>query len=460
MNEEHAPRRRVAIVGASGFVGARLVEALAETDHVVAIARSVRKNAENVEWRAADLYSLQSTRASLAGCEVAYYLVHSMMPSSRLMQGRFHDTDLLLADNFARACVDAGVKRIVYLGGLVPEHGFVSEHLESRREVELVLTSSGIPTTCLRAGLVVGKGGSSFEMLRQLVERLPWMILPHWTQSRTQAVFIDDVVRVLSRAAHDSAFEGRTFDLVNGESLTYEALLRKTVKALGKQTVMVRVPLRSTAFSKRWVQLFSGAAFELVSPLIDSLQCDLPASAPAPEIAALIEYTSFESMIGELLGATETRVLSAPRRTELATVRSVQRLPAITHADARFVADEYMRWLPKIFAPLIFVQEDAASSRKLAFRLIALSKPLLLLERIDDGVSDRVKFHIVGGLLTKTTATGWLEFRQIANRRFLLAAIHEFVPALPWLIYRMTQAPIHAWVMRRFGAHLSRSPGR
>ena len=173
MNENDASEQRVAVVGASGFVGARLVESLAATQKVVAIARSARKNAENVEWRAADLYSLQSTRAALAGCAVAYYLVHSMMPSSKLMQGRFHDTDLLLADNFARACVHAGVKRIVYLGGLLPEQGFVSEHLESRREVELVLTSSGIPTTCLRAGLVVGKGGSSFEMLRQLVERLP-----------------------------------------------------------------------------------------------------------------------------------------------------------------------------------------------------------------------------------------------------------------------------------------------
>jgi uncharacterized protein YbjT (DUF2867 family) len=112
-------------------------------------------------WRACDLFSSTSTHAAMEGIDIAIYLVHSMMPSSRLFQGNFHDTDLLLADNFAKACARDGVKHIIYLGGLVPDSGFVSQHLQSRLEVEGVLHASGIPVTVLRAGMVVGGVGRS-----------------------------------------------------------------------------------------------------------------------------------------------------------------------------------------------------------------------------------------------------------------------------------------------------------
>jgi uncharacterized protein YbjT (DUF2867 family) len=166
---EPTPRPRVAIAGASGFVGSHLVPALREQFDVIALARQPRDTVDGVAWRACDLFSTSSTRAALEGVDVAIYLVHSMMPSSRLFQGSFHDTDLLLADNFVRACLHHGVKQIIYLGGLVPEEGFVSQHLQSRHEVEEVLQLSGIPVTALRAGMVVGAGGSSFEILSSLV---------------------------------------------------------------------------------------------------------------------------------------------------------------------------------------------------------------------------------------------------------------------------------------------------
>ena len=248
-----AAKTVVAIAGATGFVGSHLIDRLAARAHVVALGRSRPASAApGVEWRTCDLFSSTSTHAALARVDVAFYLVHSMMPSSRLFQGDFHDTDLLLADNFVKACVHAGVKQIVYLGGLVPDAGYVSPHLTSRLEVEGVLQSSGIPTTCLRAGMVVGPGGSSFEILRALVRRLPWMILPKWTRSLGQAVYLDDVVSVLVASVTDPAFRGRTFDVVNGESLTYEDLLRQTATALGKKRYMLAVPIASTGFSKRW----------------------------------------------------------------------------------------------------------------------------------------------------------------------------------------------------------------
>jgi uncharacterized protein YbjT (DUF2867 family) len=382
-----------------------------------------------------------------------------MMPSSRLFQGNFHDTDLLLADNFAKACAHAGVKQIVYLGGLVPDQGYVSPHLRSRLEVEGVLQSSGIPVTCLRAGMVVGPGGSSFEILRALVLRLPWMVLPKWTRSKGQAVFLDDVVSVLEAALIDPALCGRTLDVVNGESLTYEDLLRETARALGKKRFMVPVPIASTGFSKRWVQLFTRASHELVSPLIDSLQCDLPQLVPAAEIAPFIRYPTFASMIAETLRRSVSqaaRPSPARPRDALSTVRSIQRLPSMPDHDSHFISNEYMEWLPQFFRAFIRVDRVPGTAR-VTFSLALLPWPLLVLEFIDQGADRaRDKFHIVGGLLSRTTTTGWFEFRQVAHKRYTLAAIHGFVPALPWLVYILSQAPVHAWVMHSFGRHLTR----
>lgn len=452
------PGTRIAVTGASGFVGSHLVPALSKDFRVVALGRHPRSPSENVEWRGCDLFSASSTRAALQGVDVAIYLVHSMMPSSRLFQGSFHDTDLLLADNFARACIHHGVKQIIYLGGLVPDAGYVSPHLQSRQEIEAVLQATGIPVTCLRAGMVVGPGGTSFEILHSLVGRLPWMVLPRWTKSLGQAIFIDDVVNVLRAAVQAPAFLGKTLNLVNGETLTYEDLLRKTAAVMKKRRAMLHVPIASTGFSKRWVQLFTGASHELISPLIDSLQCDLPQPTPAEPIASLVNYRRFEDMVVETL-RRKTPVASAKRpattRADI-SVRSIQRLPPLPTRDARFISNEYMAWLPRLFRAIIRVKRVPGSPR-VTFSVPFFPWPLLVLELISEASdSARDKFHIVGGVLSRTTTTGWLEFRQVSQRRHTLAAIHGFVPALPWLVYRLTQAPVHAFVMFCFGRHLAR----
>jgi uncharacterized protein YbjT (DUF2867 family) len=461
---EPTSRPRVAIAGASGFVGSYLVPALREQFDVVALARQPRAAADGVEWRACDLFSASSTRAALEGVDVAIYLVHSMMPSSRLFQGNFHDTDLLLADNFVRACIHHGVKQIIYLGGLVPDAGFVSQHLQSRHEVEEVLQLSGIPVTALRAGMVVGAGGSSFEILRSLVSRLPWMVLPKWTQSLGQSVYIDDVVAVLKGCILDPPRMNKTFNLTNGETLSYERMLRLTAEAMGKTRRMFQVPISSTGFSKRWVQLFSGSSYELVSPLIDSLQCDLPQPEPEPEITELIRYRSFAEMLRQTSSGPPATVAPPPRArasgTRESTVRSIQRLPPMPDHDTRFISNEYMTWLPHIHRWFVRVHREERPTR-LTFSFAFWPVPLLVLELIEDASGEhRDKFHIVGGVLSKTTTTGWFEFRQIAHRRHTLAAIHGFVPSLPWLIYLLSQAPVHAWVMHRFGMHLARVKAR
>ncbi len=431
---------------------------------MVALSRnSIRDLPANAEWRETDLFSLGSTERALEGVDVAVYLVHSMLPSTSLFQGSFHDTDLLLADNFVRACTRNGVRQIVYLGGLLPL-GHVSTHLESRLEVEGVLQSSGIPVTVFRAGMIVGPGGSSFEILHTLVERLPAMILPEWTQKSTQVVFIDDVVRVLSASLGRQEFFGRTLDLVNGEALRYEDLLRRMSRVLGVHRVMVPVPIQSTGFSKLWVTIFGKSNYELVSPLIDSLLCDLPSPAPDPLIVPFIQFLSFEAMARESLTRSRQVVVrhGGRRKMRQKSVRSIQRLPWVSHGDSQWISTEYMRWLPRLFRSLIQVRTHEESGM-VRFHVAGVPRPLLELKLVHDGNEHRrTKFHIVGGMLSATSNTGWLEFRQVQNGKYTLSAIHEFVPALPWLVYRCTQAPLHAWVMSRFAAHLraSRTGGR
>jgi hypothetical protein len=136
------------------------------------------------------------------------------------------------------------------------------------------------------------------------------------------------------------------------------------------------------------------------------------------------------------------------------TVRSIQRLPSLPLHDAAFISSEYMAWLPRFFRTVVRVTREPTTGR-VVFSLAFFSPPLLVLEYVPSPTDlDRQKFHIVAGILSKTTSTGWLEFRQVAKARFTLASIHEFVPALPWLVYIATQAPVHAFVMARFGRHL------
>jgi hypothetical protein len=303
--------------------------------------------------------------------------------------------------------------------------------------------------------MVVGPGGSSFEILRSLVRKLPVMVLPRWTQSDTQAVFIDDVVGVISGAVLNPDFMGKTLDVVNGENLTYEKILKTAAKVLGLKRVMFPVPIASTGFSKLWVQIFGNSTHELVSPLIDSLLCDLPQLQPSSEIAPLIQYRKFEGMIEETLKRDPSYSSARPKRRVVHedSVRSIQRLPAVNQ-DCHWIAMEYLKWLPYVFTALIQVKSQLETKR-IEFSFSFLKKPLLVLEYVQGAFQlSREKFHIIGGMLSKTSHTGWIEFRQIDHKKYTLVSIHEFIPRLPWRIYVYTQAPLHRFVMYLFGRHL------
>ncbi len=466
-----APRKRIAVAGASGFVGRALIEALRADYDVIALTRASPGDAtsDGVETRSCDLFNLRDAERALAGADAAFYLVHSMMPSARLTQGRFDDMDLICADNFARGAKANGVAHITYLGGLLPppEDLELSRHLESRLEVERTLGAHGAAVTTLRAGLVVGAGGSSFQMMTRLVGRLPFMVGPLWTRSLSQAIALSDVVQLLRFALEHPELAGRAYDVGCPDVLSYAETLRVAGSVLGQRTRVLTLPVRTARLSLLWVSVITGAPRELVRPLMESLRHDLVAQdglvlQAMAGIQGLPLRASIERAVADQASAAtraptpktpKTRSRAVPSR-----VRSVQRLPLPAGRTARWVASEYARWLPRFLAPLLRVDVDAAGTCR--FFLWPLHVPLLvLLFAADRSTDDRQLFYVTEGFLARRVegTRPRLEFRTVLGGKFVLAAIHDFVPRLPWFIYMMTQALVHLFVMRGFGRHLDRA---
>ena len=207
--------KQVLVTGASGFVGSSLTEALeAEGYSVLAMTRHPDTYAGAGKPIFGDVYEPDSLRSALADADAAYYLVHS------LAREDFVERDAAAARSFGTAAADAGLERVIYLGGLGLDDANLSAHLKSRREVEHLLASGGVPTTVLRAAIVIGNGGISWEITRQLVAHLPVMIVPKWATTRTQPIALADVVRYLVGVLEPEAAKGRVFEIGGPEVLT------------------------------------------------------------------------------------------------------------------------------------------------------------------------------------------------------------------------------------------------
>lgn len=452
-------RPTVVIAGATGFIGRWFIERFHQEYRIIALSRGrmiPEEGYDKAEWRQVELYSLSNTEAALAEADYAIYLVHSMHPTTRLHQGGFEETDLLLADNFGRAAKANGLKQILFIGGLLPEFDRpeeLSRHLRSRWEVERTLGAKGVPVTALRAGIIVGAGGSSFMMIRKLVERLPVLICPSWCQSATQPVELDDTLQMMRYCLGRESMYNRAFDIGGPGPTTYMEMIRTVADLLGKKRVIRPVRFFSPGFSTFWVSLFTDNSQALVKPLIESLKHELLAR-PNELLAAFPERQDFRTAAKRALFEGEA-LPPLPRREkteqkEKNTVRSVQRLPNPKGHTATYVARIYQRWLPIFFRALIKVESIEDISTFSTFGI-----PLLQLQFIPDrSDNDRQLFYINGGRLVRRKDHGWLEFRRVLEGKYVISAIHEFVPALPWYLYVMTQAKAHSVVMDRFGRYL------
>jgi len=459
------------MAGASGFVGQALSAQLAKRFKIVALTRSAARALEKdeyqqVQWRHCDLFSVNQIVRAIHGCDYAVYLVHSMLPSSRLTQASFTDLDLLLADNFARACEVCGIKQILYVGGLMPHKGNLSAHLASRLEVENTLASRKVPVTALRAGLIVGPGGSSTRIMVNLVKRLPMMGLPSWCDSRTHPIAGRDLVRAADACLGNEATYDRQYDVGGADVLNYREMLATTAEVLGLKRVMFRLPLIPSWLSLYWVQFFSGAPRSLVGPLIESLKHDMVAHENELLEELKPGLLDFRASLKTSLNAAGTDLAPNPRQRirsrddldlkKAKHVRSVQRMTLPRGRDARWVAQEYMRWLPQFVWPLMHCEVHGGLVQ---FKLKALGLVLLEMKLSADWSGpDRQVFFITGGFLAdaKHNKRGRFEFREVLGGTMIIAAIHDYKPKLPWFFYLLTQARVHLWVMKAFGRHLDK----
>lgn len=257
---------RVAVLGASGVIGSALVDELAGTHEVVAVARRPREGRGSVSWVAADLSNAGDARRALDGTDVAIHLVHS------LGQPGYEHRDLAIAENVARAAADAGVSQIVYLGGLGDESDSLSTHLRSRHETGLALARGRVPVTTLRAGVVVGRGSAAFETIVALVDRLPAMICPRWVSVRTQPIALDDVLAVLGGVVGLDAAHGEAYDLGGPEVMTYREMIDRIARIRGRHPLIVEVPVLTPRLSSWWLHLVTPVKASVARPLIDGLR--------------------------------------------------------------------------------------------------------------------------------------------------------------------------------------------
>lgn len=459
---EPSSKPRLIIAGASGFVGKALAPLLAERFHVVGLSRSERAGGDGyAEYRECDLFSLKDAERALEGGEYAIYLVHNMMPSAKLTQGDFADLDVVCADNFARAAARAGIKQIVFLGGLCPKDGSLSKHLESRVEVERVLAGHGVPVTTLRAGLILGGDGSSFQIMSRLVQRLPIMVCPRWTNTRTQAVALGDVVQLIDYVVAREAHYSRVHDVGAPEVVTYRELMAMTARALGKRRWFILTRVLSPGLSRLWISLVTGAPRALVAPLVQSLKHEMVAGPSSLATEAGLRRTSMQDAIEMAIAGDHATVPHAFRRPRSGDrphlVRSVQRMQLPEGWTAESAAMEYVRWLPRFLRSLLRVRRDLAEG--FSFVLVPLGITLLTLRHsAGRSAADRQLFYVTGGALAPAGSKARFEMRQVLGGRTLLTVVHDYEPRLPWLLYVSTQAHFHHWLMNRFAKHLLNQP--
>jgi uncharacterized protein YbjT (DUF2867 family) len=275
--KQTSPTPLIVVTGASGYVGGRLVPALLHAGYRVrCIAREPRKLDER-SWRdhpdvsvvRGDLSDPWELTEQLSGCMAAFYLVHSMGASGK----EYAEKDRKLAELFATAAASAKVKRIIYLGGLGELGEGLSEHLSSRREVERVLASTGVPVTVFRAAMIIGSGSASFEILRYLVERLPVMITPSWVKTESQPVAIADVLHWLVRCLSVPETAGKTLEIGGADVLPYLELMRIMAEELGlPRRIIIPLPVLTPRLSSGWISLVTPVSYRIARPLAEGLR--------------------------------------------------------------------------------------------------------------------------------------------------------------------------------------------
>jgi uncharacterized protein YbjT (DUF2867 family) len=264
--QDEGMARVVLVAGASGFIGSHLVRALDRAGYEVR-AMTRRPEAYHGVGRpvGGDVTDPGSLDAALTDVDAAYYLVHSLESAD------FRERDAAGARAFSGAGARAGLERIIYLGGLGADQDRLSPHLASRREVERILASDGVPVTVLRASVVIGHGGVSWEIIRQLVDHLPALVTPRWVYTRTQPIALPDVIRYLVGVLEPVRAKGRVYEIGGPEVLRYLDLLERAAAVRNKPLPNITLPLLTPRLSSAWLALVTNVNFATARTLVDSM---------------------------------------------------------------------------------------------------------------------------------------------------------------------------------------------
>lgn len=271
--EVNTESQQILVTGATGYIGGRLIPHLLEKGYSLCCMVRDPLRLQGRHWEhaveivAGDVLQPESLAPAMQGVRAAYYLVHSMAGGSD-----FHQRDLIAASNFAAAAHAAGVERIIYLGGLAEASSSLSEHLRSRQQTGDSLRSAGVPVTEFRAGVIVGPGSLSFEMIRYLTERVPVMICPRWVYTKTQPIGIQEVLAYLTATLAVPESKGRIIEIGGAEVVTYGEMMMIYAKARGLKRWMIPVPVLTPRLSSYWVNLVTPIPAVIARPLIEGLR--------------------------------------------------------------------------------------------------------------------------------------------------------------------------------------------
>jgi len=290
---------KILITGATGFIGRRLTLALLSQGMdlrclVRSSAVEIPKEAETVHG---DMFDRASLVAALDGVDTAYYLVHSMAGG----RAGFEQRDRDAAANFVFAAEQCRVRRVIYLGGLGEMNDRLSEHLKSRREVADILRSGRFATTVLRAAVIIGAGGASFELVRGLVERLPLMITPRWVSTLCQPIAVKDVIDYLAGCLADDRTAGRTFDIGGPDIMSYREMMERFAAVKGKRLWIMPVPVLTPRLSAYWVALFSPVKPSVSMPLIEGLSSEVICKDNSIRELIPLQLTPYDAAVRQAL---------------------------------------------------------------------------------------------------------------------------------------------------------------
>lgn len=386
----------VLVSGATGFIGSRLISHLVSLGYTVkGMSRSKIDDTNNVQYVQADVFDVEQLKKAMSGIETAYYLLHSMEGNKNQWK-EFASREKLQSQNFLKAATYAGVKKIIYLGGLVNDSLDLSPHMQSRKHVGEILSSGSIPVTELRASLIIGANGGSYAMLRYLVERLRIMVTPSWVKSLAQPIAIDDVITYLVGCMEHPETAGKIYEIGGPDKMTYEELMRVYAAYLNKNLFIIQIPFLTTRLSSYWVDLITPVKASLARPLIDSLVHDTVVTDDSITKIIPIRLKSVRESIDIATNEMQQNSIHVERRHEKTGFPINQKLLLMSLVGMAVMGSTYY-WLgdrPSVYEPVWIFASTAW--------YIAIFSAIIFVKN-----NTRLGY-LMGGVLSWITMTFWL----------------------------------------------------